>query len=426
MGKKGGREVERIEKTEKAKKTGKESIEFLKIMVQMLGMLCLCVALIRWGGEGSQAVKEGLSLCYDVIIPAMFPFFLLSNLVILLGLSHWIGLFFAPCMLPLFRLSGVCATALVLGFIGGYPVGTKTTLALYESGQCSKEEAQRLVLFSNNAGPSFLFGVIASGLYQNLWIGGFLYGIHILSAVIVGVVSAYGSLFFSWIGGNHKKCSQNKEETISKRKEKLKKGRTEQQAKIQAVPFLPVFLQSVTKAMESSLQVCAFILCFTVLLRLLELSGGLQLCATIFSLLLSPLDFPSALATPLTLGVFELASGVTAVTDGTLSQQLGLLSFFLGWGGFCVHAQSISFLADSDLKIAPYVCAKGVQGILSGILATVWSLSFTQAPLRAEIETMAWGNFAPSFAWLGGCFFTGVLLCALGYHLVLWVKGKVL
>ncbi|MBQ1930608.1 MAG: sporulation protein, partial [Lachnospiraceae bacterium] len=74
------------------------------------------------------------------IIPALFPFLVLSSLVVELGMSRYLGRLLEPVMFPLFRVNGTCATALALGFLGGYPVGAQTALRLYQSSQCSRTE----------------------------------------------------------------------------------------------------------------------------------------------------------------------------------------------------------------------------------------------------------------------------------------------
>lgn len=71
----------------------------------------------------SEAAREGVYLCIDVLIPSLFPFFVLSSLTIELGLAHRMGRVLEPLMCPLFKVSGPSAAAVVLGFIGGDPVG---------------------------------------------------------------------------------------------------------------------------------------------------------------------------------------------------------------------------------------------------------------------------------------------------------------
>ena len=98
-----------------------------------LGLLCSALALILWPEEAMAAMKDGLSLCGNVILPSLFPFFVLSSLVVELGMSRCLGRLFQPVMAPLFRVNGACASAVALGFIGGYPVGARTAIALYEN-----------------------------------------------------------------------------------------------------------------------------------------------------------------------------------------------------------------------------------------------------------------------------------------------------
>ena len=88
----------------------------------------------------------------------------------------------------LFRVNGSCAAALVLGLIGGYPVGAKAAADLYRNGRCNESEARRLLGFCNNAGPSFLIGVVGAGIFQSAKLGLLLEGIHIFSALLIGLL----------------------------------------------------------------------------------------------------------------------------------------------------------------------------------------------------------------------------------------------
>lgn len=71
----------------------------------------------------SQAARDGITLCLDIIVPSLFPFFVLSTLIVELGLAQYLGRALEGIMRPLFRLNGACSAAVVMGFVGGYPVG---------------------------------------------------------------------------------------------------------------------------------------------------------------------------------------------------------------------------------------------------------------------------------------------------------------
>ena len=123
-----------------------------------LALLCAVLSLMLWPQEAMEAAREGLQLCYNVIIPSLFPFFVLSALVVDLGLAGYVGRALEGLMRPLFHVPGACASAFVLGFVGGYPVGARTALSLYQKGMCTKTEAERLLSFCNNSGPAFILG----------------------------------------------------------------------------------------------------------------------------------------------------------------------------------------------------------------------------------------------------------------------------
>ena len=83
-----------------------------------LGLLCAALALIAWPAQSAAAVREGMALCANVVVPSLFPFFVLASLVVELGLSRCLGRLLHPIMAPLFRVNGACAAALALGFVG--------------------------------------------------------------------------------------------------------------------------------------------------------------------------------------------------------------------------------------------------------------------------------------------------------------------
>ena len=209
-----------------------------------------------------QKMKQRLSVLY---MPALFPFFVLASLVVGSGLAQRMGGLLEPVMRPLFRVNGSCAAALALGFVGGYPVGARTAIQLYQQGQCSKTEAQRLLAFCNNSGPAFILGAVGAGVFGSGKAGIALYLCHMAASLLVGL------LFRFYRPGDGPSSPRRMGE------------------RFQAVSFSAAFPRAVTGAMASSLNICAFILCFSVVVRLLTLSGLLDGAAGLLSALPPPL-----------------------------------------------------------------------------------------------------------------------------------------
>ena len=308
------------------------------------GLLLAALALVAWPRQAMEAMGDGLKLCGNVIVPSLFPFFVLSSLVVELGLSRYLGRLLEPVMVPLFRVGGACSTALALGFVGGYPVGARTAISLYQSGQCSKAEAERLLAFCNNCGPAFILGVVGTGIFGSGVVGLVLYLAHIAASLVIGV------LFRFYKPGQGPGRGQG--------------GGVQ----FQTASFPAALTRSVTGALQSTLNICAFILLFTVVIRLLTLSGVLTALAAALSALLSPLGMTQAWAQRLLAGVLEISSGVSSLTQGALGGRLSMAAFMLGWAGLSVHCQVLAFLGDSGLSLRTYVVGKALHGVLSAVL----------------------------------------------------------
>ncbi len=153
-----------------------------------VGLLWATLALVLWPEQAMEAMRDGIKLCGNVILPSLFPFFVLSSLVVELGMSRYLGRLLEPVMAPLFYVNGNCAAALALGFVGGYPVGARTAIQIYENGQCSRTEAERMLAFCNNSGPAFILGVVGAGVFGNGMAGLLLYLTHLLASLCVGVL----------------------------------------------------------------------------------------------------------------------------------------------------------------------------------------------------------------------------------------------
>lgn len=148
---------------------------YLPGLLGAAGMLALVLD-SRTALMGAQA---GITLCLKTVVPSLFPFFVVSCQVV--------GFWGAELRLPGF-LSGLFPgmtdrmPALALpAFLGGYPVGAQAVCQAWRSGSLTKEEAQRLLAFSSNAGPAFLFGMVGRFLPEP-WMVWLAWVVHILGA----------------------------------------------------------------------------------------------------------------------------------------------------------------------------------------------------------------------------------------------------
>lgn len=336
-----------------------------------LALLCAGAALVLFPEQSMDAGRQGLQLCTNVIIPSLFPFFVLSSLVIELGMARYLGQALERLMWPLFRVGGVGASALVLGLVGGYPVGAQTAISLYEKNLCSKDETQRLLAFCNNSGPAFILGVVGAGVFGSGAVGLLLYLSHAAACLCVGLLFRFY--------GKSSSCSTPSRSTTH----------------FQTTRFSAALTSGIKTSFASVLNICAFVLFFSVVIRLLFLCGIMDAVAGLLATLLTPLGFDRVLARQLLTGLLEVSSGVSSLSaGGRLPGQISMAAFMLGWAGLSVHCQVLSFLGDSGLSPVTYLIGKALHGALSAfftlLLSRVFPLPQTVSSyLTEQAETLA-------------------------------------
>lgn len=288
-------------------------------------VLCLLAALglaaLLANAEGvRQSVSEALTLCGETVIPSQFLFLTASSLLVSLGVGEVLAPRLEFLMWPLFRVDGAGATALILGLVGGYPIGARTAAELHRENLVSEAEAERLLAFCNTANPAFLISVLGVGVFRSVRVGVWLWLIHVLAALLTGI------LF---------------------RDRATARTKPRQRFATRAVPLTTAFVGAVRGALSSMLNICAFVIVFYVLARPLR----------------SLTNFAGAAA----VGFLELFSVIPLVPNS--SAGFVLASILAGWGGVSVLCQTLAVLADSGLSTRNCLLGKAVQSGLSGALA---------------------------------------------------------
>ena len=133
-----------------------------KIRKNFLALLFLffTACLLIFSGSNLPAIKSGLKLWANYVIPSLFPFFVATELLMHTNIINLFGRILNNYMKPLFNISGEGAFAFIMWIISGYPVGAKIASKFRENNICSKAECERLLSFTNNSGPLFIIGTV--------------------------------------------------------------------------------------------------------------------------------------------------------------------------------------------------------------------------------------------------------------------------
>ena len=290
--------------------------------------LVLCGLLIWFLADAArvrEAAAAGLALCGRSAVPALFPFMAVSTMLVSMGFGGWAAPRLAGLM-SLYRLPGPAGSALLLGLVGGYPIGARTAAELYEKGLLTAEEAERLLGFCNNSNPVFLIGVLGEGVFGSPRTGVYLWLIHVLSALLTG-------FFFRGDAGAPVR------------------RRVPRTVPCQDTAFASAFVEGVRSACGNMISVCGFVIFFYVLASPLAGLGG-PLGAGLVGLL----------------ELFSLTPLLTADRLGFI-----LASACAGWGGASILCQTAAVLDGSGLRLRNCVKGKVLQGLLAGGLAAAVS-----------------------------------------------------
>lgn len=137
-----------------------KKIERQPLLYGILGCIIL-LAILLWPQQSTEGMVAGILSCGKQVIPALFPFFVVSHLIIASPLADWLGIVLHP-----FTRFGLgipnrkAATALLISWLGGFAVAAKTISDLYKQAQITRRQATLLLVCGVGSGPAFVINTV--------------------------------------------------------------------------------------------------------------------------------------------------------------------------------------------------------------------------------------------------------------------------
>lgn len=303
--------------------------------------LCLGIIMLIIIIDTKSAVlgaQEGLQLCLSTVIPSLFPFIVIS--IMLIGSLQNLPFPFLNPLEKLMHLPRNSGILFLIGILGGYPVGAQNVLHAYKNGMISKKDAERILPFCNNAGPAFIFG-IGANIFDRLELCWIAWSILIISSVIVGSLSAKVSEERFAVGAST---------TIA----------------------LSDALHRATKVLAS---ICGWIILFRVMISYYQ-EWVIDRLPTNTQILFY--------------GILELSNGCCSLVEiSSQYSQFIMFCVMLSFGGVCVAMQSKTIVRETDLSFRFYFPGKFAQASISYLLCTmVCPLIFGRSEWRPNLPIM--------------------------------------
>lgn len=134
-----------------------------------------------------ETVAFSLKIFKENVFPSLFPFLVLSGLLVNYGFVEFCSVLFSPIMKLLFNMNGAAAYVFIMSLISGFPSSSKYIRDLYLKGLLSVNEATKLLMFTHFSNPLFILGTVGLLLKQTK-IAILILICHYIGNLIIGIL----------------------------------------------------------------------------------------------------------------------------------------------------------------------------------------------------------------------------------------------
>lgn len=279
------------------------------------------------------SISESTNIFLTKLIPALFPYLLITELLINSGKVNSLSYGLSNVISKVFRIPKHTTASVIIGFLLGYPNSAKYILKLYNDKQIDCKLATKLVAFTSNANMSYIIASVGIGMFKNIQFGIILAVSHFLSAILIGI-------FFTTSYNNN----------------------IIQQTNINSNSFKKIYspFELLYTSIYGALKTLAFIFSYTVIFSLIP------------TVMFSSLNIPQTIKAVIT-GIFEISNGINGLylLDVPQNIKLVLVSFILSFSSLMILIQIYSFAYKAKVKFKDLLKYKLLQGSISSIITYI-------------------------------------------------------
>ena len=280
------------------------------------------------------SIEFSFSIWKSSIFPSLFPFFIISEILINYGFAELISEIFKPIMNKLFKVSGICAFIFIMSLLSGFPSSAKNIREIYKKGLIDEKEGTKILMFTHFSNPLFIIGTISLTFLNNKEVGLLILIAHYLTNIIIGLIirNLYPSK-----NENNSFSFSNVLKIINKKQKN----------------FGEILSCSIKDAINTLLLILGTITIFLII-------------TTIINNILNITPYYQAILN----GTIEMTQGLKyiSILDFPLKIKTIISTMFISFGGISVHMQVISILNDTKIKYLPYLVARIIHALVAGLL----------------------------------------------------------
>lgn len=314
----------------------------MKKIFSSIFIMCALIFVVFEILSSSQTIFDSVSFSFGVwknnIFPSLFPFFVLSSLLINYGFIELVGELFKPIMNKCFKLKGVSAFVFIMSLVSGFPSNAKYVRELYLGGHINEFEGTKLLTFTHFSNPLFILGTISILFLNNKEIGLLILMCHYLGNIIIGFIF------------RNYHISEVEDGSVSLKRAILNMHNKRISNK---KSFGSVLSEALVNGIDTLLLIFGVVTVFLVITTIID--NNINLSSYYQSILN---------------GIFEMTQGLkyVSILDIPLKIKGTLSVMFISFGGVSVHMQLISILSDTKIKYFPFLVARIIHAFISSFL----------------------------------------------------------
>ena len=320
----------------------------IETIIIIIIIIFFCFQILTGSELTINTVSSALDIWKTSIFPSLFPFFIISELLIQYGFVELISELFKNIMQKTFKINGYASFVFIMSLISGFPSSAKYTRELYLNGKVNEFEATKLLTFTHFSNPLFILGTVSILFLKNKEIAYLILICHYISNIMIGLIfrNYYPSKY------NHEKISIKKA-ILSMHKKRLENSSS----------FGKVISNAINNTIQTLLLVLGTITIFLIITAIIDNNISINFY---YQTILN--------------GTIEMTQGLkyVSILNIPLKLKSTLATMFLSFGGISVHMQIISILSDTKIKYLPFLTARLLHAAMAGImiylLFDIWTI----------------------------------------------------
>lgn len=316
----------------------------MKKLTSILIMICLIICGYEILSE-SETIMNAVSYSFNIwinnVFPSLFPFFVLSEILINYGFIELVGELFKPIFEKLFKINGNASFVFIMSLLSGFPSNAKYTKELFLQNKLNENEASKILMFSHFSNPLFILGTISVTFLKDKKLGLIVMFSHYITNIIIGLL--FRNYYPSKI--TNEKFSLKKA-ILSMHNKRINNNKR----------FGSIITNSLINTINTLLLILGVITTFLIITTIIDNNFHLSILNKTFIS-----------------GFLEMTQGLKHVSllNSSNNFKAILICMIISFGGLSVHTQILSIISDTKIKYKPFLLARIIHLVISALICSI-------------------------------------------------------